>query len=360
MSFINEATRYVRTCARRGLRVLGQLAAVSGMTSGIYYLLFSSSFRREQQAVLNGKIAYHKSLANPRDSSYLLRRNLHRLEKGLIMEPRREVFAARYIGETVAAFESAARAISDHSQSTELVWARGVLDEYFRVVAADDDLEVCRARDRYTNVINQWPNISGGPKPYPAETLMRQPVTPDQFADLCRVRRSVRWYDGRRVPREAIDRAITAASTAPSACNRQPFRYLVFDEPELVSRVAAIPMGTTGFSDNFPALAVLVGDLGAYFDERDRHVIYIDGSLSAMTFMFALQTEGIASCSINWPDLKEKEFALRREINLQKKERVVMMISFGYPRNEGQVPSSVKKPLCQLRAYNHVGGEPGN
>lgn len=357
MNAIKKVIRRIQSYVRKALQALEPLAAVSGFTSALYYLFFSSSFRREQQAVLKGKIAYRWSLRNPGESSYLLRRNIHRLEKGLIMEPRRPVFGRDYIGETVAALKSTATATADHGTSTELFWARGVLDEYFDVVSTADDAKVRKARDKYKEVVKQLPGVKEGPKPYSAETLSTKPVTPDEFAELCRIRRSVRWYDGRKVPRDVIDRAIAAAGTAPSACNRQPFRYLIFDEPELVSRIASIPMGTTGFSDNFPALAVLVGDLGAYFDERDRHVIYIDGSLSAMTFMFALQTEGIASCSINWPDLKAKEIALRKELDLEANERVIMMISLGYARDEGGVPASVKKPMLQLRAYNPIGSK---
>lgn len=354
MTFIKKALRRTRSYARRVVQVLEPFAAVSGFTSALYYLFFSGSFRREQQAVLKGKIAYRRSLRSPGESSYLLRRNVHRLEKALIMEPRRPVFAREYIGETVGALESAVAAIHNADESTELLWARGVLDEYFAVVSVDDDDRIRRALARYHSLIQKLPALSAGPKPYPAETLSATPVTPEQFADLCRVRRSVRWYDGRPVPRDAIDRAIAAASTAPSACNRQPFRYLIFDDRDVLSRVAAIPMGTRGFSDNFPALAVVVGDLGAYFDERDRHVIYIDGSLSAMAFMFALRTEGIASCSINWPDLKDREAAIRRELALDVNERVIMMMSFGYARHGGGVPASVKKPLSHMRSYNQV------
>ena len=358
MTLIKKALRRVQSYIRRALQVLEPLASVSGVTSALYYLFFSSSFRREQQAVLKGKIAYRRSLRKPGESSYLLRRNIHRIEKGLIMEPRRPVFAREYIGETVQAFDSASAAVRDHSSSTELLWSRGVLDEYFDVVSPDSDPKVRRAYDQYRAVIEQMAALNDGPKPYPAQVLSAKPVTPDQFAELCRVRRSVRWYDGRKVPREVIDRAIAAAGTTPSACNRQPFRYLIFDDPGLLERVASIPMGTVGFSHNFPTLAVLVGDLGAYFDERDRHVIYIDGSLSAMTFMFALQTEGVASCSINWPDLKEKEVALREELDLESNERVIMLLSFGYARDEGGVPASVKKPLPQLREFNPVKTSP--
>ena len=47
-------------------------------------------------------------------------------------------------------------------------------------------------------------------------------------------------------------------------------------------------------------IIVIVGELDAYEYDRDRHLIYIDGSLAAMTFMLALETLGLSSCPINW------------------------------------------------------------
>ena len=36
-----------------------------------------------------------------------------------------------------------------------------------------------------------------------------------------------------KVPREGIDQAMRAAAQSPSACNRQPFEFRVFDDPVL-------------------------------------------------------------------------------------------------------------------------------
>src|SRR5690606_16318467 len=111
----------------------------------------------------------------------------------------------------------------------------------------------------------------------------------------------------RPVARELIDRAIEVGIQAPSACNRQPFRFLILDEPELVARVAKIPMGTAGYAENIPALLVAIGQLRAFHSERDRHLIYIDTALALMGVQLALETLGLSSCSINWPAIPEKE-----------------------------------------------------
>ena len=69
--------------------------------ASIYYSLFSRTFGREHKAVLAGKIAYEQNLKRIGESSILLRRNIHKLEKGLIMQPRRDIFAEGVIEETI-------------------------------------------------------------------------------------------------------------------------------------------------------------------------------------------------------------------------------------------------------------------
>jgi F420 biosynthesis protein FbiB-like protein len=57
--------------------------------------------------------------------------------------------------------------------------------------------------------------------------------------DLVRSRRSIRRYDGRPVPRELIEQLLEAAIWAPSAHNRQPWRFAVVTDAEVKARLAA-------------------------------------------------------------------------------------------------------------------------
>jgi len=149
-----------------------------------------------------------------------------------------------------------------------------------------------------------------------------------------------------------IEQAAQAALQAPSACNRQPFRLEIFDHPESASQIAAIPMGTAGFSSQVPAVAILIGQLRAYPSERDRHAIYIDGALAAMSFMFALETLGLASCPINWPDQEPHESVIRKRLSLAPDERVIMFISFGYADPDGLIPYSAKRTVADMIGYS--------
>jgi len=158
----------------------------------------------------------------------------------------------------------------------------------------------------------------------------------------------VRWFEQRRVPSDLVSKALDAAAQAPSACNRQPFLFRYFDDPEDAHRIASIAMGTTGYAQNVPAIVVLLGDLSCYPEERDRHVVYIDASLAAMQFMLALETLGLASCPINWPDIEVRERAMAEALDLPWHIRPVMLIALGYPDPQGGVPFSAKKQSQSL------------
>lgn len=56
--------------------------------------------------------------------------------------------------------------------------------------------------------------------------------------DLIRTRRSIRRYTDQSISRDQIQRLLEAAIWAPSAHNRQPWRFTVVTTPEMKSRLA--------------------------------------------------------------------------------------------------------------------------
>ena len=178
------------------------------------------------------------------------------------------------------------------------------------------------------------------------------PISVEQLEELAIRRQSVRWYLERPVARSTIDKAIEIAALSPSACNRQPFEFRIFDNQDVVSRLASIPMGTSGFNHQFPVFVLIVGNLSAYPFERDRHIIYIDGSLASMTFQLALEAQGVGSCSINWPDISTREREMAEEVGLNSDQRIIMCLSLGYPDPDGLIPYSQKKTLDEIRSFN--------
>lgn len=353
---------WVRRSYEAVMRVALEVLAANRLTSLLYSVLSIPSFNREQFAVLRGRRDYYRNLGRMRRSRTELRRNIHRLEKGLLMRPRRDVFALDYLLETLEFYEGAVSGAweTDATDAGELAWARDVLVEYFSVVDGGHP-RVADARKRFDAANARFPvegADAGAPRKVPYARLhgVRSGASYSDLLALARQRRSVRWFEPRAVPRDLIDQALLVARESPSACNRLPYEFRIFDEPELVRRVATIPFGTTGYAEQIPVVAVLVGRLHHYFSPRDRHVIYVDGALAAMPFMLALETLGLASCVINWPDFEPLERRMQSTLGLAADERVIMLIAIGYADPEGLVAWSEKKPLDTLRRYNDLGG----
>jgi len=321
----------------------------------LYYFLFSSDFSREHQKVMHGKYLHLKALKRGEPNAFHLRREIHRLEKGLVMRNRRAVFAADYINDVVENYLILLKAKGIRDIDDELLrWAHSVLTKYFNSVDSSNP-NVARAKKSFeAKAIEQTTKLNGSANshPYLKNQATKSTIGYEDFYQLCMQRRSVRWFQNKPVPHELIEKAMLAATQSPSACNRQPFRYKFFDQQELKNKVGSIPMGIRGIYDNVPVFAVLVGRLSAYLSERDRHVIYIDGGLASMSFMFALETLGLSSFPINWPDIEPLEVEMENLLDLDEDERPMMLIGLGYADEKGGIPFSQKKSPEQLITYN--------
>ena len=311
------------------------------------------TFNREQYAVLRGRREYYRKLETARTTHVELRRNIHRLEKGMSMRPRRPVFAKDYIGETVDFYETAVRLRDETTNSgidvAELSWAHNVLAHYFEIVDVTDPV-VAAQLTRFKQVT--FEAVTATSRPFARKDGTFSDVSYEQLLALAEQRRSVRWFADRTVPRELIDKALLVGRQSPTACNRLPYEFLVFDDPEQVKKVAAIPNGSAGYRHQIPTVIVVKGNLDSYFSPRDRHVIYIDASLAAMGFMYALESLGLASSVINWPDFEPLEAKMAKTLRLAPQERVIMLIAVGYADPEGIIPFSEKKSLDVLRRFN--------
>ena len=269
------------------------------------------------------------------------------------MRPRKKIFAANYLRETIDSFDNIwdkkAYKSMDNPQHK---WFKDVIGKYFEVVS--DTPLIREQRKRFAGIVNGYISDFEGKRSIPYRREVNDGVNIDfeEFYRLTTQRRSVRWYLPKPVPREVIDKAILAARQSPSACNRQPFEFKIFDNADLVKELVEFPMGTKGYSHSIPVFAVIVGTLDAYAAERDRHLIYIDGALAAMTFMLALETLGLSTCPINWPDIDDREKKMSSFLGLSIWQRPIMCLGLGYPDPEGEIAFSEKRNIAQIRNFN--------
>ena len=58
-------------------------------------------------------------------------------------------------------------------------------------------------------------------------------IAAKRFLDVMQQRRSVRFFSDKPVAREVIETIIAAAGTAPSGANKQPWRFVAVQDPEI-------------------------------------------------------------------------------------------------------------------------------
>jgi len=322
-----------------------------------YTIISFATFNREQYAVLRGRRNYYKNLNKKRSFHVELRRNIHRLEKGIIMQPRKPVFAKDYLSETIDFYQEAVRQYEYNQDSidvSELEWAHDVLVKYFSIVSKNDAV-VSLARQRFDDTLSTFSRSPKDSKsPFVHKDAKKSNVTYEDMLALAVQRRSVRWFKDKKVSRKLIDKALLVGRQSPTACNRLPYEFRIFDDEKMVKKVAGIPFGAGGYAHQIPTIIVVVGKLDSYFSARDRHAIYVDSSLAAMSFMYGLETLGLSSTVINWPDFEPLEAKMQKTLNLDVSERVIMLIAVGYAQDTGEIPYSQKKSLDVLRNYNSL------
>lgn len=308
-------------------------------------LLTLVDLRREASAVVWGRRFSRNRDA--RGSLTALRRDIHRLEKGMIMRPRRIPFGKDYVPPMIDAFATLEQ--NNALPTDDRGWAVAVISEYFAITRAVEDDWLVKARSSFESlgVVNEVPDRI----PFARSESPRSDITFDQLRTLAVRRRSVRWFLDEPVDQEAVDRALSVAGQAPSACNRQNIRFHVAYGAAISSPILATAGGTRGFGEQVPAVAVVIGRLAGYRYGFDRHAIFIDGGLASMGFLFALETQGLSACCINWPDVGSQYRKLKQFVHLEPDEQVLMLIAIGHADPAGLIPSSVKRSIDSMRSF---------
>jgi nitroreductase len=178
------------------------------------------------------------------------------------------------------------------------------------------------------------------------------------FLELVNERRSVRAYAERNVPRDILDRCLEAARLAPSACNSQPWYFIVVDDPELRKKVADAAFSgiyaMNTFAKRAPVLVVIVRDKAGYLARlggqlRDVRYSLVDIGIAIEHFALQAADEGVGTCWLGWFD----EGAVKRVLGIPKDRKVDMMLSAGFPADDEPRPKT-RKALNEMSRFNQA------
>ena len=179
------------------------------------------------------------------------------------------------------------------------------------------------------------------------------------FLELAAQRQSVRKYLPTTVPREAIERCLEAARLAPSACNSQPWSFIVVDDPATKERVAEAAFSGVysmcSFARKAPVLVAVVTEratfaasLGGFL--KGVQFSLVDIGIAVEHFVLQAAEEGVGACWLGWFNAK----GVKKALNLPRRTQVDIMLSMGYPEDATLRPK-VRKTIEEMRRYAPAG-----
>ncbi|MBC7333800.1 MAG: nitroreductase family protein [Actinobacteria bacterium] len=179
------------------------------------------------------------------------------------------------------------------------------------------------------------------------------PVSNDKnlVFEIIKKRRSVRKFKNIPVEDEKILKLIEAARLAPSATNRQPWRFIVVKSKELLLEISSSALGIINtWAKSAPLLivccAVKKSLLTHYMGERLSRIPYhiMDVAIAAEHIVLEAEELGLSSCWIGW--FSEKK--IRKILDIPPGWKIVAILAVGY-KDESYTPKPQKRlPLKDI------------
>jgi nitroreductase len=163
-----------------------------------------------------------------------------------------------------------------------------------------------------------------------------------------RSRHSIRNYTDQPVAQDDICRAILLAVRSPSVCNRQSARAYVVQGKEDCQAVLALQNGNRGFGHTLQTILIITSDLQCFASVEERNQCWIDGGLFSMSLIYALHSQGLGTCCLNWCATTENDRRLHLLANIPESEAIIMMVAVGHIAENINVARSARRPIQQI------------
>jgi len=174
--------------------------------------------------------------------------------------------------------------------------------------------------------------------------------------EAIRTRRSVRSYDGRAIPAEVLERMKAALRWAPSACNFQPWHFVLVSDGKLRKKLAAACRNQAWMAEA-PVIVVGCGMPAGAFQKMGGAGCSVDVDLAIAIdhLTLAAAAEGLGTCWIGAFD----EQAVKELLGVPKAVKVVALTPLGYPASADLLcpsPESRRKKAKDLFSTDRYTG----
>jgi nitroreductase len=164
------------------------------------------------------------------------------------------------------------------------------------------------------------------------------------FTDLIQSRESVRDYDpDRPLPKETLEKILDAGRMAPSACNYQPWKFIVISSPAMLEKVRRCYQ-REWFQDAPHILVILGLKNQAWNRSYDGYnSIETDVAIAMTHIILAAENEGVGACWV----AAYNPALLREAINPGENQVIFGITPLGYSRPGFRKTSQKKRKSLQ-------------
>lgn len=160
-----------------------------------------------------------------------------------------------------------------------------------------------------------------------------------EYYDLIKTRESIRNYDpSRPVPQEILMRILEAGRLAPSACNIQPWKFIVVSSAPMLEKVRACYHRE--WYKEAPHILIVVGEKDKAWIRKDDgyNSIETDLAIALTHLILAAENEGVGTC---WIEAYNPSM-LREALSLTENQVVFGITPLGYQK-DGFRKAGIKK-----------------
>ena len=167
------------------------------------------------------------------------------------------------------------------------------------------------------------------------------------FYDVITNRESIRSFDPNKpLAKEVYTRILNAGRVAPSACNKQPWRFVLVSSADMLANVwPCYDWGT--WLPQAPHILVVVGNLKmAWVRPWDQYnSLETDLAIAMDHMVLAAENEGVGTCWIG----AFKHDLLHTALSLAPDEIVYAITPLGYPKH-----GSTKRGAKQRKSFDEI------
>ena len=143
--------------------------------------------------------------------------------------------------------------------------------------------------------------------------------------DLILSRRSIRRYENKEIPEEVLERILEAGRQAPSAANRQPIRFIVVKDHDILRKLCDTLI--TRFVKTAPIAIAGCADVESLLTGK---WAIVDATIALQNMVIAAWALRIGSCWIGACNEKK----VKELLKIPDKWKFVALLTLGYPAEQ--------------------------